>query len=410
MSSSKRLKDLINNTFEVSRIEDGVKVIYVDGDFISFYCKKNFGNVFTYYDNTSDLMTDFNHYNKYHSENLIRLIKALNYDYNPCNNYDRVEDTTISHTGTIGNSGSGGVTNEVSAFDSDTYVPNNKATSNSNSTTTLNNSDTTTSHITGNIGVMTVSQMLLGASGEIALRFTKICEAYINDWLLGVIVSYGNEETEIEYAVDTEYATLEQLIEVSNTVNENTTNIADLQTRVPSDTVLGGVLYHGTTGNSWKKLTSHNIDYDDNSTIYSAMGDIDTLETESTNIVDAINEVKNSSHDTTSEVLHLALNNVATYLTGEDATKIVKTGNIMTYSNVLKPTTNLTAGAWSRIAKLPNNYKPKTPYYGSCELYDTSVWFSIGLGVLADGNIYVKPYNSLTPSQRFSMTFSIGLA
>lgn len=57
------------------------------------------------------------------------------------------------------------------------------------------------------------------------------------------------------------------------------------------DTVLGGVLYHATTGNMWKKLDASNINYDDSSTIYSAMGDIDELETENKNLVDAINEL-----------------------------------------------------------------------------------------------------------------------
>lgn len=57
------------------------------------------------------------------------------------------------------------------------------------------------------------------------------------------------------------------------------------------DTVLGGVLYHATTGNTWKKLDASNIDYDSGSTIYSAMGDIDDLTTTATNIVSAINEV-----------------------------------------------------------------------------------------------------------------------
>lgn len=60
---------------------------------------------------------------------------------------------------------------------------------------------------------------------------------------------------------------------------------------VPLNTVNGGVLYHSTTGNIWKKLDASNLDYDNNSTIYSAMGDIDELETQSTNLVDAINEV-----------------------------------------------------------------------------------------------------------------------
>lgn len=62
-----------------------------------------------------------------------------------------------------------------------------------------------------------------------------------------------------------------------------------------TDTVLDGVLYHSSAGNIWKKLDASNIDYDADSTIYSAMGDIDALETDSKNLVGAINEVKESS-------------------------------------------------------------------------------------------------------------------
>lgn len=78
---------------------------------------------------------------------------------------------------------------------------------------------------------------------------------------------------------------LDKLLDYFNVLEE------EVYTKVPDDTVLGGVLYNSTTGNTWKKLTASNIDYDENSTIYSAMGDIDELETESTNLVDAINEV-----------------------------------------------------------------------------------------------------------------------
>lgn len=70
-----------------------------------------------------------------------------------------------------------------------------------------------------------------------------------------------------------------------------TTKVNNIDSRIPTDTVLGGVLYHATTGNIWKKLDASNLDYDNNSTIYSAIGDIDELETQSTNIVNAINEV-----------------------------------------------------------------------------------------------------------------------
>lgn len=67
--------------------------------------------------------------------------------------------------------------------------------------------------------------------------------------------------------------------------------ISVLENKLPSGAVPGDVLYHGNTGNIWKKLDASNLDYDNDSTIYSAMGNVDELETESNNLVDAINEV-----------------------------------------------------------------------------------------------------------------------
>lgn len=91
-----------------------------------------------------------------------------------------------------------------------------------------------------------------------------------------------------------------------STVDETLDNISDdisnisttIDERVPDNTVLGGVLYHSNTGNIWKKLDASNLDYDTDSTIYSAMGNIDELETESKNLVDAINEVYENSSAT----------------------------------------------------------------------------------------------------------------
>lgn len=71
--------------------------------------------------------------------------------------------------------------------------------------------------------------------------------------------------------------------------------LEELEDELHENTVPDGVLYHATSGNIWKKLDASNIDYDSDSTIYSAMGDVDDLETESNNLVDAINEVNAKS-------------------------------------------------------------------------------------------------------------------
>lgn len=96
-------------------------------------------------------------------------------------------------------------------------------------------------------------------------------------------VSYN--DTTVDVALDN----------ISDDISNISTNIDE---RVPDDTILGGVLYHSTTGNTWKKLDASNLDYDTDSTIYSAMGNIDELETESKNLVGAINEVYENSSAT----------------------------------------------------------------------------------------------------------------
>lgn len=93
------------------------------------------------------------------------------------------------------------------------------------------------------------------------------------------------------------------LVSRVNTAEVNLGLLDDkIDERVPDETLLGGVLYQGTTGNTWKKLNANNLNYDDESTIYSAMGDIDSLETTSKNLVGAINEVKESGGGSSQEV------------------------------------------------------------------------------------------------------------
>lgn len=81
---------------------------------------------------------------------------------------------------------------------------------------------------------------------------------------------------------------------VVNRVIDIGSDLDNIDTELHTDTVLGGVLYHATTGNTWKKLDASNLDYDSEITIYSAMGNIDELTTESKNIVDAINEINDA--------------------------------------------------------------------------------------------------------------------
>lgn len=90
---------------------------------------------------------------------------------------------------------------------------------------------------------------------------------------VSIAIHITNDDT-INYA--------DELESLNDTVSEHTTAISDLATDVD------------TLENKVDGLNANNISYDEHSTLYSAMGDIDTLETESKNLVGAINEVKES--------------------------------------------------------------------------------------------------------------------
>lgn len=229
---NKRMKELITNSFKLSKTVEGVTTVYIDGDFTEHYVKKHFGNVFCYYDNTNDLKKDFDFYNSVHGEDVIKLFEGLAVEYNPIENYDGYEDTTIDHTGTVGNVGSADTTTKVSAYDSEDFVDSGFSEGGTSNTTTYNNTDTTTTHRHGNLGIRTSAECL---TEESKIRFNQFLEYYLNRWINGVIVGYGDEYDEIDTS-EVEYATIEQLNTLAETVGTNTENISTL------DNSLGDVI------------------------------------------------------------------------------------------------------------------------------------------------------------------------
>ena len=219
-----RMKQLITNDFKLSKVIDGVEMVYITGEFTKHYVTKHFGDVYCYFESTTDLKADFDFYNSVHGNDVIRLFDGLMEEYNPIENYDRNEVTTIGHTGTIGNTSNGTMTNKVSAYDSNTLVNDGESVTNGNTTTTLNNNDSTVSRIHGNIGVTTSSQML---QGEAQIRFNNYLEHYLNRWITTVIVAYGDELNEVEYAPDTEYATTDYVDNVADTLGERIDTLGD---------------------------------------------------------------------------------------------------------------------------------------------------------------------------------------
>lgn len=145
-------------------------------------------------------------------------IQALNKDYNPIENYNRVEESTIDHTGSgqsnTSTSGSGKndsnssgsidetTTDKVTGYDSSSFenksqtiIDNDTSSENhttySDSNRSENNSsdqykDKTLSHISGNIGVTTSQQML---ESEMKLRgeyniYNMITDLWISEFCI----------------------------------------------------------------------------------------------------------------------------------------------------------------------------------------------------------------------------------
>lgn len=113
----------------------------------------------------------------------------IEYDLNPLENYDRYEDTTRDNTGTVKNDGSlkGSAKDFVSAFNSDTMRDNSATNSESKSDniTTNNLKEGVKSHIHGNIGVTTSSQLLREAQ-EVARfnLYNQIADIFIQEFCI----------------------------------------------------------------------------------------------------------------------------------------------------------------------------------------------------------------------------------
>lgn len=110
------------------------------------------------------------------------MVESTEFEYNPIENYDRHESIqrsiTSSATGSSTSSGSvaeqngGTSTGSQTAFNSDTFKDTSKTTSSGTGSTTTQGSDsaqqsgtgseTVTTHIHGNIGVVTAQQMIAG--------------------------------------------------------------------------------------------------------------------------------------------------------------------------------------------------------------------------------------------------------
>lgn len=91
-------------------------------------------------------------------------VAALNTEYNPLENYDRIEEWHDSgkSTGQINTTQADTVNTNTSAYDSNSYLPDAQSISNGSSNSTSNGTNTNdrTGRTHGNIGVTTSQQML----------------------------------------------------------------------------------------------------------------------------------------------------------------------------------------------------------------------------------------------------------
>jgi len=129
--------------------------------------------------------------------------KVMQAEYNPIENYDRIEkwhdditdNNTVKQTGTVKTEGDNSSTNEVSAYDSNGYQPKNKVSDDIDSTDTRDLTDKVDNdrdidhegRVHGNIGTMTTQSM---ATEEINLRYLNvynmISDCFVKDLLIAV--------------------------------------------------------------------------------------------------------------------------------------------------------------------------------------------------------------------------------
>lgn len=122
-------------------------------------------------------------------------VEALSIKYDPLNNYDRTEEWTETDTGTVSGSSSteSGTDTEakVSAYNANTYQPNNQMETKADSSTTdqgsHNNLNVKRGRAYGNIGV-TTSQQMLEAQLEISKwnLIDQITDLFLNEFVIPV--------------------------------------------------------------------------------------------------------------------------------------------------------------------------------------------------------------------------------
>ena len=115
--------------------------------------------------------------------------EAAAIEYNPIENYDRIENWTDSGESGSEISSSGTTEGQVSAFDSSSYSPHDKEINSSGSEASASNTDEHEGRIHGNIGVLT-TQAMLQSQYELQLKwgnlYNHIADVFISEMLVAV--------------------------------------------------------------------------------------------------------------------------------------------------------------------------------------------------------------------------------
>lgn len=141
------------------------------------------------YETAEDLQNAVSIWDSANEYFLTEIVKTTQYEYNPVENYDRMED--INRTNSIGNISetlSENTVNSVATFDSNSFNDNSKNDHNitEHITTKDNDTETITSRIHGNIGVTTTQTMIIKQRKVIDFTTaTEIINKMINDIFIG---------------------------------------------------------------------------------------------------------------------------------------------------------------------------------------------------------------------------------
>lgn len=160
--------------------------------------------------------------------------------------------------------------------------------------------------------------------------------------------------------------------------------------------------FNNTISDRIDNLDANDILYDENSTLYSAMGDIDSLTTTSKNLVGAINEVKSSGSD--SEIIDVSDSFSTTYTI--DSKVIEKYGKLVIGTIMMYCNTSIPTGSNFVLGQI--TYKP-TSYV---QFMSPLPYLSQGTqkfghyNITTTGNVRIRPNSAINSGDYLLIRFS----